>query len=306
MSVEILGTLQVRSDADVSVPTPRLARILLGMLALRANRPVTADAVRDALWAGRPPKSAAANLRGYVAELRRLLASSAGSPTIEVSRAGYCLRAPVDAVDAVQFVALAAEGRRLLAASRYAESAVRLTSGLELWRGPAFAGEAVPEALLGEVQALEMRRQAAVEDQVDARLALGGHRELGFELTVLVSQWPLCERLSAQLMLALYRSGRQVESIAAYHGLRRRLDEELGVLPSTDIQQLYRRILHADPALDVDARELDAQAVPLGFPRPQPHFPDAGAERCPHAEHPFVHGTAKGNWQDASALPSGT
>lgn len=249
MSVHILGPVQVRRGAEVFTPKPRLARIFLAALTLRANRPVSSQVVSDALWGGRPPKSATSNLRSYLAGVRQLLPAESGV-SITLGAGGYCLRAPDEAVDVLQFSTLAAEGRALLAAGNSAEASSRLSRGLALWRGPALAGETAPDCLQGELHALEVRRLDAIEDNIAARLALAEHRELIVELTVLVGERPLRERLTAQLMLALYRSGRQVEALQAYQSLRSRLDDELGVLPSTEIRQLHRQILRADPALD--------------------------------------------------------
>ncbi len=254
LPVQILGPVQLQGETELLVPSPRLARLLLGILALRANKVVTVQSVRYALWADHPPKSASANLRGYLAELRRLLVRI-GYPAdaITASPAGYSLRTGTAEVDALQFHALAAEGRALLARGDHLAAAGRLSRALALWRGPAFAGETVPEALLPELQVLEMRRQDAIEDGIEARLALGEHRELACELTVLVAQWPLRERLAKQLMLALCRSGRRVEALNAYHELREQLSDELGIVPSGEVQQLYHQVLRADPGLQRSA-----------------------------------------------------
>jgi DNA-binding SARP family transcriptional activator len=233
------------------MPSPRLARLLLGMLALHANKVISVQSVRYALWAGRPPKSAAANLRGYLAELRRLVARGSHSPiSIDAHPGGYCLHSGVDGVDLLLFEMLATQGRTLLSRGDHAGASERLTRALALWRGPAFAGDLVPESLQPMVQALDMKRQDTVEDAIEARLALGEHRELACELTVLVAQWPLRERLAQQLMLALCRSGRRVEALNAYHELRRQLADELGVAPSAGVQRLYQRVLEADPSLE--------------------------------------------------------
>lgn len=250
MLVEILGPIQLRRGSTVVAPTPRMARLLLGTLALRANRIVTTETIGSVLWDGRPPASAAANLRGYLAQLRRLFGADAGKgATLAAGRAGYRLHTRDSGVDATQFGALSSEGRTFLNARDYPAAGDRLTRALELWQGSVFAGDPVPEPLQPEVTALEMRRQDALEDLIEVRLALGEHRELAPELVVLTHQLPLRERLSSQLMLALYRSGRQGESLAAYRRLRNRLGEELGVNPTPQIEQLHHRILQADPSL---------------------------------------------------------
>lgn len=233
-------------------PTPRLARVLLGTLALKANRTVSVDWIRDALWEDRAPRSATANLRGYLAELRRLLLPALPfGVSIETSPSGYCLRAVPDTVDVLTFDALAVEGRRLLDAGQYQSAAERLTRAVSLWRGPVLGDLPVPEPLRAEVSALEVKRADAVEDSVDSQLALGRHRELVPELTRFLAHWPLRERLSGQLMLALWRSGRQIEALAAYRTLCIRLDEELGVLPNAELQALHHRILRRAPELEL-------------------------------------------------------
>ncbi|HEU5270487.1 MAG TPA: AfsR/SARP family transcriptional regulator [Jatrophihabitans sp.] len=151
-------------------------------------------------------------------------------------------------MDALLFDQLAGQGRALLTAGDHAGAGDRFSRALALWRGPAFAGEVVPEPMQPDIAVLEMKRQDVLEDAIEARLALGEHRELACELTVLVAQWPLRERLAGQLMLALCRGGRRIEALSAYHELRRQLAEELGVVPSAEIQQLYHRVLEADRA----------------------------------------------------------
>lgn len=275
LPVQILGPVQIQGEMGLRVPSPRLARLLLGVLALRANKVITLQSVRYALWLEEPPKSAAANLRGYLAELRRLLAGAGhGADAIVAGPAGYSLRARPDEVDVLQFHALATEGQALLGHGDHLAAAGSLSRALSLWRGPAFAGESVPEALLPELQVLEMRRQDVIEDAIEARLALGEHRELACELTVLVAQWPLRERLAKQLMLALCRSGRRVEALDAYHELRKQLADELGVAPSAEVQQLYHRVLHADPGLQ-------PSLSPAGYRQAgQPQRGPAPRDRC--------------------------
>jgi DNA-binding SARP family transcriptional activator len=193
-----------------------------------------------------------ANLRGYLAELRRLLlpALPAGV-SIETSPAGYCLRAVPDTVDVLLFESLAAEGRRLLDGGHHQMAAERLTRAVALWRGPVLEGNPVPEPIQPEVRVLEVKRLDAVEDSVEARLALGRHRELVPDLTMFLAQWPLRERLSSQLMLALFRSGRQIEALSVYQSLCARLDEELGVVPNAELQALHHRVLRADRSLQL-------------------------------------------------------
>ena len=258
VSIQILGPVQIQSGSVRQSPSPRLARLLLGVLALGANRPISRESLIDSLWGAQPPMSASTNLRGYLAGLRSLIADS-GVPgvSIDTQSTGYVLHAEPFALDSLRFEALFTEGRRHLAGDRPEAAAQRLACALALWRGPVLDGLRIPEAVQPAAHALALKRQDAIEDSVEARLTLGRHRELVVELAGWVAQFPMSERLCGLLMLALYRSGRQVEALAVYRALVRRLDDELGVMPFVEIQLLYQRILRADPGL----------LVPDGSPR---------------------------------------
>lgn len=250
MPIQILGSVQIQAGPKVQAPSPRLARMVLGILALNANQPVSREGLIDALWDAQPPKSAATNLRGYIAGLRALIANlRLPGVSLEAHSSGYLLRADSSALDSLRFDALFTEGRRHLDAGRLEAAAERFRNALALWRGPVLDGLWIPDAVQPAAHALALKRQDALEDGVEARLALGLHRELAVELAGWVSQFPLSERLCGQLMLALYRSGRQVEALAVYRSLQKRLDEELGVTPFIAIQRLHRRILRADTDL---------------------------------------------------------
>ncbi len=250
MPIQILGSLRIQSDSGVQMPSPRLARMLLGILSLSANQPVSRECLIDGLWGAQPPKSAATNLRGYMASLRGLITvSGLSGVSVGAHSTGYLLQADPYALDSLWFDLLFAEGRRHLDGGRSEAAAERFACALALWRGPVLDGLCIPEAVQPAAHALALKRQDALEDSIEARLTLGQHRELAVELAGWVAQFPLSERLSGQLMLALYRSGRQVEALGVYRSLLKRLDDELGVTPFIDIQELYRRILRADPDL---------------------------------------------------------
>lgn len=250
MPIQILGSLQIQAGSTSQVPSPRLARVLLGTLALSANQPVSRESLIDALWRAQPPKSAATNLRGYVACLRAVISHSGLSGvSVDAHATGYFLHAEPHALDSLSFDVLFTEGRRHLEGGRLEAAAERLACALALWRGPVLDGLCIPEAVQPAAHALGLKRQDALEDSIEVRLALGQHRELVVELSGWVAQFPMSERLCGQLMLALYRSGRQVEALAVYRALLQRLDDELGVTPFIDIQVLYRRILRADADL---------------------------------------------------------
>jgi len=249
VSIQILGSVRIQSGSELLSPSPKLARTLLGILAIRANTTVSPGWVCDALWGDRAPRSAASNLRSYLAELRRVIGRARLPVEIDGGAAGYSLHAAPESLDSLLFESWTARGRTMLAAGQHAAAADLFTRAVRLWRGPVLDATVVPEAVRPEVEALNVKRLNAIEDGIEAGLALGRHRALVGELTDLVIRWPLRERLCGQLMLALYRSGQQVEALHAYQALRRRMDEELGVAPFTEIQALHRRILRADVAL---------------------------------------------------------
>ncbi|MGW5053745.1 AfsR/SARP family transcriptional regulator [Actinokineospora sp. NPDC004072] len=240
MAVLVLGRPVVQAGAVVRQPARRMARVLLGLLAVRANRALPLDWVIDALWAARPPRSAAANVRSHLAELRRVLTETdPDGPGIATTRDGYVLVAAVEGIDLTWFRRLVAEGRQLRERGADVEAARCLGRAVRLWRGPVLAGAPIPEAIRPDVTVLEEQRLCAIEDLVEVRLALGGHVELVPVLAGLVVEHPLRERLWRHLVAALAASGRRTEAVAVYRRLVRVLDAELGVAPSASTQQLY-------------------------------------------------------------------
>jgi DNA-binding SARP family transcriptional activator len=248
LELRILGPVEIRRAGQLLVPRRRLARVLLGMLALRANDPVSREWIIHGLWPRHPPRSAEANVRTYVAGLRYLLARADG-PRIESANGSYRLVTGAAGLDALLFDRLAAEGRQHLAAGRYAAAAERLTRACGLWRGPVMDGTTIPEPVAITAIMLEDRQLDVIEDCVEARLAIGQHADLAIELRSLTEIHGLRERLWGQRMLALYRCGRQAEALATYQDLTRTLDSELGVTPSLPLRSLHRRILRSDPDL---------------------------------------------------------
>jgi class 3 adenylate cyclase len=239
LDVRILGPLEVVSDdgEPLSLRGGR-QRTLLALLALQANEAVSADRLIEALWSGRPPESALTGLQGYVSELRKLL----GRERIETRPSGYLLRLADGELDAVRF-------ERLLAAGRVGEAAA-LEQALMLWRGeplPELADEPAAQPELARLKELHM---AALEERAELELAAGRHAELVPELERLLASNPLRERLRYLLMLALYRSGRQVEALDCYRHGRRLLADELGLEPGRVLQELERAILRQDEALE--------------------------------------------------------
>ncbi|MCW2920062.1 MAG: protein kinase [Actinomycetia bacterium] len=249
----ILGAMEVRhTDGSlVAVGGPRV-RSLLALLLLNAGRMVTAETLIDGLYGENPPDGAANALQSQVSRLRRGLRDGAGAGgLVELQPAGYRLTVDPQDVDVHRFERLADEGRRALAAGDHARSATLLREALDLWRGPALAD--VTDAPFAEVQAvrLEELHLAAIEDRVEAELALGEHRTraLVAELQELTAAHPLRERLRGQLMRALYGSGRQAEALAAFEDARRILAEELGADPSPELAAVHLAVLRADTSL---------------------------------------------------------
>jgi peptide/nickel transport system substrate-binding protein len=253
----VLGPVEVRiGDRAVSVGGPK-QRALLALLLLRRNEVVPRDQLIDALWGERAPASAQRSLDTYVSRLRTLL----GGDRIERHSPGYLLRVEPGELDLERFEALLEQGRAAAAAGDAATARDRLVEALGLWRGGALAGVASEFALAGEARGLEERRLLAVEARNDAQLALGGGPELVGELERLAAAHPFRERLLGQLMLSLFRAGRQADALAAFQACRRRYADELGLEPSSELRALERRILEQDPALGASAAAAPTRVV---------------------------------------------
>jgi DNA-binding SARP family transcriptional activator/tetratricopeptide (TPR) repeat protein/transcriptional regulator with XRE-family HTH domain len=248
----VLGPLELRDGEGrlVRLGAPK-QRTLLAVLLLHANRAVGVDLLVEALWGERPPVLAMGGLRTYVSGLRRTLGmgGTEAAPRIAAHPGGYQLEVPVQELDLLLSNRCAGEGQRALADGKTALAAAQLGRALGLWRGRAFEDVALGGGLDGELARLQERRLVVVEEWVEASLALGRHGGLVPELRRLVMAEPMRERLWGQWMLALYRSGRQAEALAAYQQLRGRLVEELGIEPGPPLQQLQRRMLRGDAAL---------------------------------------------------------
>jgi DNA-binding SARP family transcriptional activator len=253
MEFRILGPLEVEYDGRLIPVGGTKQRALLALLLLHANEVVSRDRLIDELWAGSPPDSGRTALQVHVSQLRKLLDPDAtrGDEELLVTRApGYALRVEHESIDLGQFKTLVAAGKAALANGNAEEAHEHLAEALALWRGRALADlEAVPFAQ-AESHRLEELRLAALEERLDADLALDRNAELIPELERLVAQEPLRERLRGQLMLALYRCGRQADALEVYRSGRRLLDEELGLKPDDELQRLERAILNHDPSLE--------------------------------------------------------
>src|SRR6266566_5273783 len=264
----ILGPVEaVEAGQTASLPAAK-PRALLAILLLSRNRVVSVDRLVDDLWED-PPDTATKALQGYVSQLRKAL----GADRVLTKPPGYSLRVEEGELDLDRFEQLVREGRELLASGDSKAAARRLGEALDLWRGTPFA-EFLAEPFARDAGArLEDARLAALEDRIEADLALGRHARLLPELEELVAREPLRERPRAQLMLALYRSGRQADALELYRRTRETLNEELGIEPSLELQELERRMLQHDPTLE-RARPTPAPAdegAPLSFAR-RPQF----------------------------------
>ncbi|HET8742545.1 MAG TPA: BTAD domain-containing putative transcriptional regulator [Gaiella sp.] len=280
MEFRILGPLDVvedRRSLDLGGPKQRA---LLAALLLRANEVVSQDRLIDDLWGEAPPATAGKTLQAYVSRLRKALADPDGErPTVrlETRGRGYVLRIPPDSLDAVGFERLLTEGRQALARDDAKHAAELLRAALDLWRGPALADLAYESFAQPEVARLEELRLTAFEERIDADLTLGREDEVIGELERLVERHPLRERLRGQLMLALYRAGRQAQALQVYEDGRQRLATELGLEPGGALTRLERQILDQDPELGGSSRRVRPAIVPASAWRHPVRVAVAGA-----------------------------
>jgi DNA-binding SARP family transcriptional activator len=259
LDFRILGPLEVRAE-DTPLPLGGAKqRVVLAVLLLDAGQVVSRDRLIDALWGEAPPLTARHTLDAYVSRLRKLLGDE---PDRLLTRApGYVLQVEPGAVDLQRFERLMEAGSAALQEGRFAAAADTLREADTVWRGPPLADLAFEPFAQAPVRRLVELRLAAIEDRVDAELALGRHGALAGELRELVAEHPLRERLRAQLMLALYRAGRQAEALEVYRSGRLRLVEELGLEPGPALRALEQAILDHDPALDAPRRATAITAV---------------------------------------------
>ncbi|MEO3797278.1 BTAD domain-containing putative transcriptional regulator [Nonomuraea sp. B10E15] len=259
MRFQILGPTAVLGEdgEQVALGGPRV-RALLTLLALHAGRIVGAEQLVAGMYGPSPPEGEANALQSQVSRLRRAL----GRHLVEFHPAGYRLVADPQDVDACRFEQLARAGGQALAGGDPERAAALLREALNLWRGTPLSD--APHAVAAAT-ALEELRLSATEDRVQADLDLGRHRELVAELSRLAAAHPLRERLRAQLMRALYGSGRQAEALAVYDEARKLLDDELGVEPGAELAAAHLAVLRADPALGASAAPATGQSSRQGL-----------------------------------------
>jgi DNA-binding SARP family transcriptional activator len=238
LEFRILGPLEAVVDGRPLALGGAKQRALLALLLLEAGRVVSTDRLIDALWAGQPPATAVASLQNFVSQLRKEL----GAETIETRAPGYAIRLEAGQLDLARVRRLVDEAR----ASDPTRRARLLGEALALWRGDPLAELAYESFAQGEIERLAELRLALIEERNEAEFALGRHAELVGDLDALVREHPLRERLRGQLMLALYRSGRQADALAVYRSGREVLVETLGLEPSQLLQQLHASILRQE------------------------------------------------------------
>ena len=242
----LLGPLEVLRDGEPLRLGGERQRGLLAFLLLRANELVTTEQLVEQLFGGAGSEASIRAVRVAVSRIRRLL----DDETLATRPGGYVVHVDPTQLDVAEFELLVAEGRAALAAGNPGRAAGSFRTALALFRGAPLADLAVLDFLQPEIRRLEELRLSALMDRIDADLALGRGTDLVAELESLVAAHPFQERLRGQLMLALYRSGRQTEALEVYRRTRELLDDELGLEPSRALQQLERSLLQHDPTLD--------------------------------------------------------
>jgi DNA-binding SARP family transcriptional activator len=261
----LLGPLEVVANGHVVEIGSARQRIVLSMLLLQTNQAVPLGRLVDAVWADTPPTTFKSQIQACVSALRRQLTGAAPGCEIATRSVGYAILLPDQALDVSRFQQLVSRGRAA-AGERRAEEAVQdLRAALDLWRGPAADG--VESKLVQSVATrLNENRIGVLEECIELELALGRHHKLIGDLSELVQQYPLRERLRAQHMLALYRSGRQAEALESFRVARQLLIEELGLDPGEELRALERAVLSSDPSLELTA----PPGRGLGPARPEP------------------------------------
>jgi DNA-binding SARP family transcriptional activator len=274
---QLLGPVQALAHGSPINLGAEKQQFLLALLLLEANRPVELSRLMDLLWPDDRPPSAKSTLYTLIWRLRTAL-TGAGAERAGVSLAtvgqGYVLRTPPERIDATRFRLLVERSR---GAANDVERVALLRQALQLWRGPALAGAAPPQLRERLCRGLEEARLTAIEDRVDAELRLGRHHALVDELSELVGQHRLRERLIGQHMLALYRSGRTVDALTAYRTAKRQLAEEFGLDPGPQLRRLELEILRGDPQLDSRPRWPGAQLPRPANPAATPEAPQRPA-----------------------------
>ncbi len=258
MEYRILGPLEVVAGARrLDLGAPR-QQVVLSCLLLEANRMVTIGRLTDAIYGEDLPSTSRAQVQICISSLRRLFAANGGPDVIATHSQGYTLRVAEGELDSHTFEGMLNQARQAREGHRPEDAVRHYRDALALWRGPALDGQE-SRLVQGAVGRLSERRITANEDCVELELELGRHHELVGELSELVEEHPLRERLRGQLMIALYRSGRQAEALTVYRRARQTMIDELGIEPNESLQQLEYAILTSDESLDPPGRQQQHQ-----------------------------------------------
>jgi DNA-binding SARP family transcriptional activator/pimeloyl-ACP methyl ester carboxylesterase len=263
MEFRLLGPLEAIDGGRPVVLAGRKLRALLALLLLHANSTVSVERLIDDLWGEEAPETARKMVQVYVSQLRKVLPEG----TLRTRPPGYMAVVDPDALDLAGFERLLGEGRAALGAGQAERASAVLSDALALWRGPALAEFAAEPFAAVEGARLEEMRLAAFEEWVEAELALGRHGDVVGEIEAMAARHPLRERTLAQLLRALYGSGRQAEALARYRAFRERLADGLGIEPSAALKELELAMLRQEPELDVSPAR--PQAAPRA-PAPEP------------------------------------
>ncbi|PWI08964.1 hypothetical protein DIZ27_19965 [Streptomyces sp. NWU339] len=258
MEFQLLGPVEARDEVRRIALSGTKMHTVLAVLLLARGRVVSDGKLSELLWGWDPPATWNAQIYTYISRLRKLI-----GPEVDLVRRqpGYQLVADGARVDVVEFERLERLGRRAMEERRFTQAAETLRQALDLWQGPALAN-VTPHLAEAELPQLEEARMSALEHRIEADLALGRHGRLTSELTWLVGEFPVRERLRAQLMAALYRCGRQAEALRAYHEGREVLAEELGVDPGPDLTAAYQSLLSGE----LDTLPQPAPSLTSGMP----------------------------------------
>lgn len=268
MRFGILGPLEVVDDHErVIALSARKQRVLLAILLLHANEVVSADRLVEDVWSGEPPATSDKGLQVHVSRLRRVLAAPAppGEARLLTGGSGYQLVVGAGELDSERFEQLVQEANGLIGAGSFEPAVEKLGEALALWRGGALDDFEYEDFAQAEIARLSELRIVALEQRVAAELELGRAELLVGELERLVRAHPYRERLRGQLMLTLYRSGRQAEALRAYRDARRVLVDELGIEPSAELRELHDAILTQDAALTPSAQLVGRPAEAVGW-----------------------------------------
>jgi YVTN family beta-propeller protein len=254
IELRLLGPLEALVDGHAVSLGGTRQRAVLAILALHRGEAVSVDRLADELWGERPPATATKTVQVYISRLRKAL----GEGVVGTRGGGYALEVEPDQIDAERFERLAEEGREALGSGDADGAAERLHAALALWRGAPLSDLAYESFAQSATARLEELRLVALEDRIEADLALGRHAALIPELEALIREHPARERLHGQLMIALYRSGRQRDALESYREAQHALVEELGLEPGPELRRLEQAILSQDPTIEAPPRRTSA------------------------------------------------